>query len=642
MIHYEGSAFNQYDSEDSGNAYAGATVTVRDAFTGAKATLYSDNGTTETTNPVTAGNDGAFDFWVVAGDYNLVFNEGVSGREKTQRNVFIFDGNGTILDTEADLKASTVPVGATIYCKELGAGQFTIFPIGSTLAAGDVLMNNGFIAKPATLFTFITPAMFGIKGDGSDETARIQRMLDVSAGKKISLDANKTYGITAINIPDDVSIFGFNSKFRKIISDGNYGITIGNRVRADFISLDIVGGSADKGVRINGSLCSIGYIRVNSESVDSLYGINISSGSGAVGGLRIEKMTVNNFRSGILVFDAIESFFRNITITNYVTGLYVRDNVNCEYNGLLARTTSPSATGGAGENGLLMESGKEENGLRNCHFTNIRVQDSGEHGVRLGGLLPAQNLYFSDVRTFNTGAAGAGATGGSGFKALMFDQAGTYHKNIVVDGLVVEDCSTTGTGAGNFAGIVFGLCDGVTVNNAIVRNRNNTYSSWDAYNLYECKNVTMTGIMALNCRRHAIRMEGGLGAFVPNIQSDINISGASLQNHPTINEPVIKFDTRDTQFTRVNITGDVRYGSNAAVYDAGTLSTPFVKCNLDITYSDPLSTSGTPPVVNNNVIRLNYRGPWYGTFNMNGSDSSFVQDDSGNVRIRKAGAWVTL
>lgn len=641
MIHYEGTAFNQYDDAASGNAYAGATITLRDAFTGAKAQLYSDNGITPIDNPITASNDGSFDFWVVAGDYNIVFNEGMT-TEKTQRNVFIFDGNGTILDTEVDLKASTVPVGATVYCKELGAGQFTIFPIGGSVEAGDVLMNNGFIAKPATLFTFITPAMFGVKGDGSDETARIQRMFDVAAGKKVNLDANKTYGITSINIPDDVTIYGFNSTFRKLVSDGNYAITIGNRVRADVISLDLVGGASDKGIRVEGALCSIGYLRASSEAVDSQFGILINNSAGVIAGIRVEKMTVTNFRTGILVFDVIESFFRNITVTNYVTGVYIQDNKNCEYNGILARTTSPSATGGAGENGLLMESSREENGLRNCHFTNIRVQDSGEHGVRLGGLLAAQNLYFSDVRTFNTGAAGAGAGGGSGFKALMFDQPGTYHKNIVVDGILVEDCSTTGAGAGNFAGIVFGLCDGVTVNNAIVRNRNNTYSSWDAYNLYECKNVTMTGIRAVNCRRHALRMEGGLGAFVANEQSDINISGATLQNHPTINSPTIKFDTRDTEFTRVNITADVRYGSNAALYDTGTLPTPFVNCNLDITYSDPLSTAGTPPVVNNNVIRLNYRGPWYGTFNMNGSDSSFVQDDSGNVRIRKAGAWVTL
>ena len=51
MIKYEGSVVRQYDDVNTGNAAVGATITVRDNQTGAKLTIYSDDGVTEKSNP---------------------------------------------------------------------------------------------------------------------------------------------------------------------------------------------------------------------------------------------------------------------------------------------------------------------------------------------------------------------------------------------------------------------------------------------------------------------------------------------------------------------------------------------------------------------------------------------------------------
>ncbi|QDP52434.1 MAG: hypothetical protein Unbinned96contig1001_51 [Prokaryotic dsDNA virus sp.] len=494
-----------------------------------------------------------------------------------------------------------------------------------------------------TFSNIITPAMFDIVGNGSDETVKIQQMFDAASGKTIYLDDNATYGITLLTIPDDVSLVSYNSQFRKLVANTDYGIYVGNRFKADRLRISSGGGSSDKGIRITGNLVKIGYLSASSDAFDSEWGIHFESTDGSVlGGIEIDKMTTTRYRTGSLIFNVAESQFNKSTTQDYIVGMYCRDVADVQVNGHIARFTSPSSPGTAGNNGLLIESTLSNYSTNNCVFNDIHVEDAGEHGIRLGGNVASSNLTFNNIKVLNSGAAGAGATGGAGFKALMKDETLTFHKNIIVNNLIVEDCSTTGSGLGNFAGVIIGLCDGVSLNNIIVRNKNNAFSCWDGLSLYECKNVNVTNFTALNCRRHGLRLEGGSGAFVSEEMTDINITSSTFQNESTVASSVIECDTLNTLFTRVNIQADVRYGSQAANYDTGTLPTPFVGCNLDITYSDPLSTAGNPPVTNNNIIRLNYRGPWYGAFNMNGSDSSLVQEDLGNVRIRKAGAWVTL
>lgn len=487
----------------------------------------------------------------------------------------------------------------------------------------------------------IFPSMFNIEGDGSDETLKIQEMFDASSGKTIILKENAIYGITSVSIPSDVTLVCRNAIFSKVTPSGSFGITINNRARVDNLVLTTDGGSGERGVLVQGSGCRIGRIAVISSSTDSGIGFQMSGAYTLVDN-DIGELKVQNFSTSCYVVGCLRSRLSNVLIDTYVTGCYLVDIEDFQLNGLIAKNISPNATGGPGNNGLLIESAAANNSTNNCHFKRINIQDSGEHGVRVGGMLTVKNLFFSGVATKNTGAAGAVAGGGSGFKVLMNDQPGTYHKNIVVDNLVVEDCSTIGSGVGNFAAVVLGLCDGVTVNNVIVRKADNAYSCWDGLSIYECRNVNITNASITDTRRFPVRMEGGLGANVPNIQEDIKITGASLSCASGITEPVIKFDTRDTTFSRITIEADVKGGSHALFADNGTLLNPFKDCSVDLKYSNPESTAGQPPVVHDNVILVNYKGPWYGTFLMNGKDGSFVQDNDGNVRIRKNDIWVTL
>lgn len=69
--------------DPSGKAVAGASITVRTSG-GALATLYSDNGVTTTSNPVTAGTDGEYSFYAANGRYTLTISApGFATEQKT-------------------------------------------------------------------------------------------------------------------------------------------------------------------------------------------------------------------------------------------------------------------------------------------------------------------------------------------------------------------------------------------------------------------------------------------------------------------------------------------------------------------------------------------------------------------------------
>lgn len=90
MQHYSDNVQDKY-----GNAVSGASVLV--SIGGAVATIYSDNGITEKSNPIRTASDGTFDFYAANGAYTLT----ISGADSTP--VVLFD----IDDYSATLAAGT-------------------------------------------------------------------------------------------------------------------------------------------------------------------------------------------------------------------------------------------------------------------------------------------------------------------------------------------------------------------------------------------------------------------------------------------------------------------------------------------------------------------------------------------------------
>lgn len=93
MKRYNNSVVNQFVVDSSGNAGANLPITIRFSDTGEKAVLFSDNGTTETPNPITSSSNGNYFFYVEDGIYDIVINEGLRS-EQVIKEESIFDESG--------------------------------------------------------------------------------------------------------------------------------------------------------------------------------------------------------------------------------------------------------------------------------------------------------------------------------------------------------------------------------------------------------------------------------------------------------------------------------------------------------------------------------------------------------------------
>lgn len=74
----------------SGRAIPGASVFVYVGGTSSLATLYSDNGVTPTTNPLTTNNDGEYAFYAANGVYTLVITA-TNYNGETRPGTVLFD-----------------------------------------------------------------------------------------------------------------------------------------------------------------------------------------------------------------------------------------------------------------------------------------------------------------------------------------------------------------------------------------------------------------------------------------------------------------------------------------------------------------------------------------------------------------------
>lgn len=76
--------------DEQGNTLSNATIQVVDFVTGQNVGIFSDNGVTSTTNPLTSDNSGYFEFYAPNGRYNLIVSHNAFSNEIIN-DVLIFD-----------------------------------------------------------------------------------------------------------------------------------------------------------------------------------------------------------------------------------------------------------------------------------------------------------------------------------------------------------------------------------------------------------------------------------------------------------------------------------------------------------------------------------------------------------------------
>lgn len=514
----------------------------------------------------------------------------------------------------------------------------------------------------------------GLVGDGSNETTALQQLLDAAAGKVLFLGLNKSYGYdptVGLTIPANTTIFTNGSKFVRTsalavsITDAHYNFIVGDNVRIDRLEVAAVGGASDiGGVLISGSYVDVGLLKVTSPTAGTAANggawnaVRIGPNSGTASFVTIRGVEVANFDRAVVIQNIDTGTVANLKINTYRRGVYVKDCSSLNIIGGRIYGLSPSATGAAGDNGILLESTISHGSLNNIRIDNVTVEDSGEHGYRLGGALIARNIWYTKCHAKNPGAANSGVyppanNGGCGFKALGPTAVlGARHQNIHYIDCSVEEVNATSIanlvargGKSNFAGFQLGKVFGGSIVNPVVLKR-----PADSATYAETGNSCFNGIEIIGCQKITvtnpqIQRPYNSGIYIYDFSDGVNDWGQTddvevLGGHiQTPGVAGVEIDCSVITMRRISIQGHLAVNAGQYTMKVAKSGTgAFVNCWASLRAFSPtvetLNGLGTDWVV---TMQGNEVGA-----NACTNGSTWQSATAGTLRVRKAGAWASL
>lgn len=376
-----------------------------------------------------------------------------------------------IADKDAEINLATLNL--PLLAGSAGASLVGHMPAGTGAVATSV---------QAKLRESVSVKDFGAVGDGvADDFAPLVNAAAsaVSAGGELHLDGTKTYmfgltlGTSQIVFPPGLRLKTNGAQFIAAYStDGNADAVIfsANTVVDEFNLTIPSGVRRDRAIQTIGSDVTIGKLHVESKDVQTTAesndrGVRISTGSG----VKIGSISVTNYDRAVIVDGTTSSTIGAVIVNNYVRGLWVYDNVDLTIGQTSIKTRSPNASNEPGHNGIIL-SCNTTNAQRNVTINDAVVEDSGEHGIRVGGNLQQINITFNNPHVYNAGNCG--------IKLLGTDSTvpTAKNRNIVINSPVIEDCGTSASAATNRCGILIEYVIGCQVISPTIKVRNNLTS----------------------------------------------------------------------------------------------------------------------------------------------------------------------
>jgi hypothetical protein len=483
---------------------------------------------------------------------------------------------------------------------------------------------------------------FGVVGDGvaDDYTAIINAAaLASNTGATLLFDGSKTYlfGLTLatsqITFPPNLRIKTNGATFIAAYNttSNSYSIQVNQNSYIDELNIVVpTGVRRDRCLYVIGSNTNIHKISVTSIDVQTTTESN-DAGVRIQGGSLIDIGTVNvtNYDRSIIVATTNRSYISAINITNYVRGLWMFDNVDLTIGQTSIKTRSPNASNLPGHNGILM-SCNAANAQRNITINSATVEDSGEHGIRVGGDFEQINITFNNPYVYNCGNCG--------IKLLGTDTntPTSKNKNIIINSPVIENCGTSASAASNKVGILIEHIIGCQVVAPIIRTRNNAKSA--SYGIY------INASSFINITNPIIEKAEFEGIIIDNrttqsTNEHITVDGGQIVNCGQDGIRVYTQDTYANNFVIFNGTNLIRNGGvgfNHTVFGSGNPTQVVFRVQTQ------LNTGG---IGISNTIRTILDGigsvggtPLSGIVAQDGS----IWNDGLSLNIRKGGAWVAL
>lgn len=473
---------------------------------------------------------------------------------------------------------------------------------------------------------------------------QIQSAFDAAVGK-VLIGSAKTYKTNKLIIPNDVRFVSNGAVFENSVAVTNDVITVGHRFRADKITLKIAGGSGSRGIALNGSNIVIDSINVTATSF-AYYAVRTISG--VCDGLIIGSINTRNCKAHILLYGTNNTQIKDIEIDGYVTGAYLRDNKNLRIGLVMTKNVAAAATGGPGENAVLLESTVENNSQTGVYIGLVLSNASSEHAVRLGGQLSMTNINIGYIYAKNTASAPNNvSTGGCALKVL----GGGYgldpskkHTNIRVGTVIAEDLNTNANTVNNCSAVMLCLVDDVSIDTIITRAVSAASSCWIGIFVGGgTSNVVIGKVDIKKAKQNVVQFHYDLDAA--SNPSDNKIKNITIHGQGSIGESAesacLYFVGGRVNVVNTDISLDLAGGISAARSEALNYEGLYQRNSLKIKYQE--GNGSLPPLQLQNEdgkFVVSYTGKFYGSYGStcsNGSD--FTDVTTGIVKRRIAGSW---
>jgi len=407
-------------------------------------------------------------------------------------------------------------------------------------------------------------------GDGTtDDTEALNYLFSkANAGETVRLNPKKIFAIKGpLIIPQGINVETQGSVFKKIPTNNDeYAIEINSDVRIDDITLLVKNNTNQRGIHLQGSSISINRVSVNSEitgskSKSKYVALTVGTENATCSNIVVAEVLIKNWDYPVAFVLLKDSSIKKIDILNYRRGVYVRDCVNCQFDNATLQGLSRNSKGSPGDNGLLVESVIGHKSARDLRFSNWRISDSGEHGIRLGGAYQIDAVTFTGIKVYRPGV-GYQSGGGCGIKIRGFNPKKTLHTNINLTSIDIYDCRDKGA---NFSSLFIALCDQVNVDRLRIKRDKNSFSGQYGISVLSSSNINIGNSQVLDCVKHALRIyTGNEKDFAPRLEN-ILISDAVLTNTETSNSSVVSFEADTVLFTNIRMERCKIEGGTAAV-----------------------------------------------------------------------------
>lgn len=336
---------------------------------------------------------------------------------------------------------------------------------------------------------------FGAVGDGAtDDATPLLNAANaaVAAGRTLSLNGVKTYAISSLALPAGLQMNtnGATFKAHATTTSNSPLITIAANVRV-FGPLKIVIPTAmrrDRTIAVQGADCVFGDIDVSSvdQQANTTDNDDAAVRFQSAHNVCFGRLRVDKFDRAVQFLSCDNPSGGSFDITSYTRAVLLENTrVLRMAKGGWIRTASPNAIYTPGHVGVLM-SASTDDATREIYIPGLLIEDSGEHGMRIGGPARISEVALPGLHTKNTG--------GSGLKILGTD-SGTptsRNRNISFHGAIFEDCGT-GAYTTNMCGVLAMYCDGVYGDNIVVRKQGKLYSAHTGVRVAACADLRITG-----------------------------------------------------------------------------------------------------------------------------------------------------